>query len=81
MHLLNQENIAVEEVNDFGTTIYVACDGQYLGYLVIGDKIKDSAYNLVGDLKKCGINRVIMLSGDTENMVKIVVYFSAKNRI
>ena len=70
--LLNQENIAVEEVNDFGTTIYVACDGQYLGYLVIGDKIKDSAYNLVGDLKKCGINRVIMLSGDTEDMVKIV---------
>lgn len=70
--LLNQENIAVEEVNDFGTTIYVACDGQYLGYLVIGDKIKDSAYNLVGDLKKCGINRMIMLSGDTEDMVKIV---------
>ncbi len=70
--LLNQENITVEEVNDFGTTIYVACDGQYLGYLVIGDKIKDLAYNLVGDLKKCGINRVIMLSGDTEDMVKIV---------
>ncbi len=70
--LLNQENITVEEVNDFGTTIYVACDGQYLGYLVIGDKIKDSAYNLVGDLKKRGINRVIMLSGDTEDMVKIV---------
>ena len=70
--LLNQENIAVEEVNDFGTTIYVACDGQYLGYLVIGDKIKDSAYNLVNNLKKNGINRVVMLSGDTEDMVKIV---------
>ena len=70
--LLNQENIAVEEVNDFGTTIYVACDGQYFGYLVIGDKIKDSAYNLVNNLKKNGINRVVMLSGDTEDMVKIV---------
>lgn len=70
--LLNQENIAVEEVNDFGTTIYVACDGQYLGYLVIGDKIKDSAYNLVNNLKKNGINRVVMLSGDTEDMVKMV---------
>lgn len=70
--LLNQENIAVEEVNDFGTTIYVACDGQYLGYLVIGDKIKDSPYNLVNNLKKNGINRVVMLSGDTEDMVKIV---------
>ena len=70
--LLNQENITVEEVNDFGTTIYVACDGQYLGYLVIGDKIKDLAYNLVNNLKKNGINRVVMLSGDTEDMVKIV---------
>ena len=70
--LLNRENITVDEVRVFGTTIYVACDGKYLGYLVIGDKIKDSAYNLVSNLKKSGINRVVMLSGDTEEMVKTV---------
>lgn len=70
--LLNRENINVNEVRVFGTTIYVACDGKYLGYLVIGDKIKDSAYNLVSNLKKSGINRVVMLSGDTEEMVKTV---------
>ena len=70
--LLNRENITVDEVRVFGTTIYVACDGKYLGYLVIGDKIKDSAFNLVSNLKKSGINRVVMLSGDTEEMVKTV---------
>ena len=70
--LLNQENIVVDEVQVFGTIIYVAYDGKYLGYLVIGDKIKDSACNLVSNLKKKGINRVVMLSGDTEKMVKMV---------
>ena len=70
--LLNRENIVVDEVQVFGTIIYVAYDGKYLGYLVIGDKIKDSACNLVSNLKKKGINRVVMLSGDTEKMVKMV---------
>ena len=69
--LLNQENVIVEKVNDFGTTVYVACDSKYVGYLVIGDKIKESAYNSVNNLKKMGM-RVVMLSGDTKEMVKMV---------
>ena len=69
--LLNQENVIVDKVNDFGTTVYVACDSKYVGYLVIGDKIKESAYNSVNNLKKMGM-RVVMLSGDTKEMVKMV---------
>ena len=69
--LLNQENVIVDKVNDFGTTVYVACDSKYVGYLVIGDKIKESAYNSINNLKKMGM-RVVMLSGDTKEMVKMV---------
>ena len=70
--LFNEEGITVPKVKAFGTAIYVTSDGKYIGYLVIGDKIKESATNLVSNLKKAGVNRVVMLSGDNEEMVREV---------
>lgn len=70
--LFNEEGITVPKVKAFGTVIYVTSDGKYIGYLVIGDKIKESATNLVSNLKKVGVNRVVMLSGDNEEMVREV---------
>ena len=70
--LFNEEGITVPKVKAFGTAIYVTSDGKYIGYLVIGDKIKESATNLVSNLKKVGVNRVVMLSGDNEEMVREV---------
>lgn len=70
--LFNEEGITVPKVKAFGTAIYVTADGKYIGYLVIGDKIKESATNLVSNLKKVGVNRVVMLSGDNEEMVREV---------
>ena len=68
--LFEKEGISVPEVSALGTVVYVALDNKYLGYLVVGDKIKDEAINLVCDLNQVGINRVVMLSGDSEDMVK-----------
>lgn len=70
--LFNEEGITVPKVKAFGTAIYVTSDGKYIGYLVIGDKIKESATNLVSNLKKVGVNRVVMLSGDNEEVVREV---------
>ena len=70
--LFEKEGISVPEVSAFGTAIYAALDDEYLGYVVVGDKIKDSAISLTGDLNKVGINRVVMLSGDSDDMVKKV---------
>ena len=70
--LFTKEKIDIPKIDAFGTIVYVACDSKYLGYLVVGDKIKDSALNLVSNLKKVGVNRVVMLSGDKYDMVKKV---------
>lgn len=67
--LFGKEGIVIPEVKVFGTVVYVALDDKYLGYLVIGDKVKESALNLVSNLKKVGVNRVVMLSGDNYDMV------------
>ena len=68
-NLFSKEGIVVPKVKAFGTVVYVICDDKYIGYLVIGDKIKESANNLVNNLKKVGINRTVMLSGDNKNIV------------
>ena len=68
-NLFSKEGIIVPNVKAFGTVVYVICDDKYIGYLVIGDKIKESANNLVNNLKKIGINRTVMLSGDNKNIV------------
>ena len=68
-NLFSKKGIVVPKVKAFGTVVYVICDGKYIGYLVIGDKIKESANNLVNNLKKVGINRTVMLSGDNKNIV------------
>ena len=68
-NLFSKEGIIVPNVKTFGTVVYVICDDKYIGYLVIGDKIKESANNLVNNLKKIGINRTVMLSGDNKNIV------------
>lgn len=68
-NLFSKEGIIAPKVKAFGTVVYVICDDKYIGYLVIGDKIKESANNLVNNLKKIGINRTVMLSGDNKNIV------------
>ena len=70
--LFDQEKISVPSVDTLGTTIYIAYDGKYIGYIVTGDKIKTSALNLVDRLKYEGINRIVMLSGDNKDVVSKV---------
>ena len=70
--LFDQEKISVPGVDTLGTTIYIAYDGKYIGYIVTGDKIKTSALNLVDRLKYESINRIVMLSGDNKDVVSKV---------
>lgn len=46
--------------------IYVAADGKLMGSVIIGDRIKDNAKQTVQSLRKLGISRTVMLSGDRE---------------
>lgn len=47
-----------------GTAVHIAVDGVYAGHILLSDTIKDTAQNVVSDLKKCGIKQVVMLTGD-----------------
>ncbi len=47
-----------------GTIVHIAADGAYAGHLVIADRIKESAEQAVSELKKLGIRKTVMLTGD-----------------
>ncbi|MDR1319578.1 MAG: cadmium-translocating P-type ATPase, partial [Treponema sp.] len=47
-----------------GSVVHIALDGAYAGYLVISDELKNDSRQAVADLKKSGIRRIVMLTGD-----------------
>lgn len=48
-----------------GTIIHIAENGKYLGFIVISDQIKDDAKTAVKNLKKNGVSKIVMLTGDS----------------
>lgn len=47
-----------------GTIIHVAADGKYLGYIIISDTVKPQSASAVTDLRREGISKIVMLTGD-----------------
>ena len=71
--LMRENNIEFNSGSDIGTTVYVARDGEYLGYIVISDEIKPDAADTVRFLKKLSgkkSRKVVMLTGDRESEAK-----------
>lgn len=52
------------------TTVAVAIDGQYRGYVVIADEIKEDAKEAIAALHREGVQRIVMLSGDKNSIVQ-----------
>nr|MBQ8244533.1 cadmium-translocating P-type ATPase [Oscillospiraceae bacterium] len=69
--LLKEQGVAFEDVKESGTKVLVAVDGQYRGYLLIGDTLKPGAETAVRQLRDSGIETV-MLTGDAEEAAKMV---------
>jgi len=55
-----------------GTIIHVAIDGQYAGHIVISDRIKEDAAEGIEALKREGIRKTVMLTGDQESVAAVV---------
>lgn len=55
-----------------GTIIHVAVDGKYAGHIVINDKVKEDSASAISELKRLGVERAVMLSGDREAVAKSV---------
>lgn len=64
-------NVTVPEVFG-GTVVYIVKEKEYLGYVVISDEIKENAKETLDDLKKQQIQRMVMLTGDSDAVAKNV---------
>lgn len=70
--LFKDKNINIEKTDESGTIIYIAIDGEYAGYIVISDKIKDDSYVAMELFRNSSINKVVMLTGDKDSTSKDV---------
>lgn len=64
--LLHRENISHDVCNAEGTVVHLAVDNRYVGYILIADELKEDAVQAIRDLKKLGVERIVMLTGDNQ---------------
>lgn len=66
--LMNKEDIAFPKANEIGTIVHIARSQKYLGYLVIADELKGDAQSAISQLRKIGVNKLVMLTGDSKTV-------------
>ena len=69
MEKLGIEFVACSHV---GTVVHMAVDGKYAGHILISDTVKPHAKQAIKELKKCGVKKTIMLTGDRKNVADYV---------
>lgn len=70
--LMLKEGVEYKEAEENGTVVYVAVNKKYAGYIVISDEIKEDSKKAVQDLKKLGIKKTIMLTGDRKKSAEAI---------
>ena len=68
----NSRFIGCDEVSDIGTAVYVEADNKYLGCIVISDTVKPQAKQAISELRKLGISKMIMLTGDRKVVGEVI---------
>ena len=62
--LMKEKAIFYELCKSIGTVVYVAREGKFLGSIVIADTVKDGAKEAIASMKKVGVKKCVMLTGD-----------------
>ena len=70
--LMKQYGISCIVKDEAGTIVNVAIDGKYKGYILIADEIKETSKNAIKQLKKLGIKKTVMLTGDNKKVADSV---------
>lgn len=70
--LMLENNIQYEKCKSVGTILYVAMNGEFMGYILISDIIKDDAKEAIKSLKKNGVKKTVMLTGDRKYVAEDV---------
>ena len=66
--LMDRLGIAYQDCHHVGTVVHMAIDGKYAGHILISDIIKPHAKEAIAELKKAGISKTIMLTGDSKRV-------------
>ncbi|MCD7872411.1 MAG: cadmium-translocating P-type ATPase [Clostridiales bacterium] len=63
--LMNKDGITITDKKESGTVVYIAVNEKYAGCIVISDVIKRNSKTAVAELKRCGVKKTVMLTGDS----------------
>ena len=66
--LMNRLGIVYQDCHHVGTVVHMAIDGKYAGHILISDIIKPHAKEAIAELKKAGISKTVMLTGDSKRV-------------
>ena len=70
--LMNRIGVAFMHCHHTGTIIHVAVNGEYAGHIVISDELKENAREAMAALKRAGVERTVMLTGDADSVARQV---------
>lgn len=66
--LMKRLGISYQECHHMGTVVHMAVDGKYAGHILISDIVKPHAKEAIAELKKSGITKTVMLTGDSKRV-------------
>lgn len=66
--MMESQGVQWKECDHMGTIIHVSVDGEYMGHIVVSDRIKEDASAGVKSLKEAGVRRTVMLTGDKQDV-------------
>ena len=66
--LMDRLGIPYQECHHVGTVVHMAVDGKYAGHILISDILKPHAKEAISELKKAGISKTVMLTGDSKRV-------------
>ncbi len=69
---MREQGSTYKDCNTAGTILHVACDGSYMGHIIIADVIKEDAQQAIVRLHEVGVSRCVMLTGDRADVAHAV---------
>ncbi|MEE3385756.1 MAG: heavy metal translocating P-type ATPase, partial [Prevotella sp.] len=70
--LMEKEGVKCCHCHASGTIVHVACDGNYMGHIVLGDVVKPHAAEAIEAMRKAGVNQTVILTGDNKKVAEEV---------
>lgn len=70
--LMHKLGVKYAECSSVGTVVHISVDGIYAGYILISDTLKSTSKQAIAELKKSGITKTVMLTGDAKQVADSV---------